>query len=63
MIPFYRLEGSRNRKNGGVGLGLATASDIAKRHAGTLDLVNHPAGGLLATLTLPRAGTAPKVSG
>jgi protein-histidine pros-kinase len=63
MMPFYRLEGSRNRKNGGVGLGLATASDIAKRHAGSLCLANHPEGGLVATLTLPRAGAAQRVSG
>lgn len=63
MAPFYRLEGSRNRKNGGVGLGLATASDIAKRHAGRLCLTNHPKGGLLATLTLPRAGNVHKVPG
>jgi protein-histidine pros-kinase len=54
MAPFYRLEGSRNRNSGGVGLGLATASDIAQRHAGTLQLGNGPAGGLVATLTLPR---------
>ena len=54
MLPFYRVEGSRNRKIGGVGLGLATASDIARRHQGTLCLANHPGGGLLATLTLPR---------
>jgi protein-histidine pros-kinase len=54
LAPFYRLEGSRNRNSGGVGLGLATASDIAQRHAGTLQLGNGPAGGLVATLTLPR---------
>jgi protein-histidine pros-kinase len=58
LAPFYRLEGSRNRNSGGVGLGLATASDIAQRHAGTLQLGHGPAGGLVATLTLPRHAAA-----
>lgn len=58
LTPFYRLESSRNRNSGGVGLGLATAHDIARRHAGTLQLANHPNGGLAATLTLPRDAAA-----
>lgn len=58
LTPFYRLESSRNRNSGGVGLGLATAHDIARRHAGTLQLVNRPSGGLEAILTLPRQATS-----
>ncbi len=54
LAPFYRLESSRNRNSGGVGLGLATANDIAQRHGGSLHLANAPTGGLVATLTLPR---------
>lgn len=54
VMPFYRLESSRNRNHGGVGLGLATAHDIAHKHGGSLTLVNHPAGGLLVSLNLPR---------
>jgi protein-histidine pros-kinase len=54
LMPFYRLESSRNRHSGGVGLGLATAHDIAQKHGGTLTLANRPAGGLVATLSLPR---------
>jgi protein-histidine pros-kinase len=54
MAPFYRVEGSRNRQTGGVGLGLAIASDIARQHGGTLSLHNAIAGGLIATLRLPR---------
>ncbi len=54
LAPFYRLESSRNRNSGGVGLGLATAHDIAQRHAGSLTLSNHSAGGLVASLRLPR---------
>ncbi|MDD5390783.1 MAG: ATP-binding protein [Gallionellaceae bacterium] len=52
--PFVRLEDSRNRNTGGVGLGLATARDVARAHGGELVLQNLPEGGLLAKLTLPR---------
>lgn len=58
LAPFYRVESSRNRNSGGVGLGLATANDIARRHAGRLQLANGPSGGLCATLTLPRHAAA-----
>lgn len=54
LEPFYRLEGSRNRSTGGVGLGLSIAYDIARRHQGRLLLRNGPEGGLVATLELPR---------
>ncbi|MFZ3219144.1 MAG: ATP-binding protein [Rhodoferax sp.] len=54
LAPFYRVEGSRNRSSGGVGLGLSIASDIARRLQGQLTLRNGAAGGLVATLTLPR---------
>jgi protein-histidine pros-kinase len=52
--PFVRLEDSRNRNTGGVGLGLAIARDVARDHGGELVLRNLPEGGLLAKLTLPR---------
>lgn len=54
LAPFYRLESSRNRNSGGVGLGLASASDIAQRHGGQLKLANAQGGGLLAMVTLAR---------
>ncbi|MEO0002986.1 MAG: hypothetical protein RLZZ22_678 [Pseudomonadota bacterium] len=54
MQPFYRVEASRHRDSGGVGLGLAIARDIARRHGGSLSLSNRPQGGLQACLTLPR---------
>jgi signal transduction histidine kinase len=52
--PFYRVEGSRSRATGGVGLGLSVARDIARAHRGELTLRNRPGGGLEAVLTLPR---------
>ena len=51
--PFYRVEGSRNRNSGGVGLGLSIAQDIATRHQGRLRIGNGPSGGLEVTLVLP----------
>lgn len=54
FLPFYRLEGSRNRNTGGVGLGLTIARDIALGHGGDLTLRNAKPKGLVATLVLPR---------
>lgn len=54
LAPFYRLEASRNRNSGGVGLGLSIAHDIARRHQGQLCLRNGTPVGLVATLALPR---------
>lgn len=58
LAPFYRLEGSRSRHSGGMGLGLSIAHDIARRHHGSLHLRNGEFGGLVATLTLPRRSAA-----
>ncbi len=52
--PYVRLETSRSRETGGVGLGLAVARDAARLHGGELLLENRPQGGLRATLILPR---------
>lgn len=52
--PFYRLESSRNRHTGGVGLGLSIARETALKHRGTLTLKNRDKGGLNAILELPR---------
>jgi signal transduction histidine kinase len=52
--PFYRLEGSRSRDSGGMGLGLAIAASIVEAHGGELRLANREAGGLRASVTLPR---------
>ena len=52
--PYVRLEASRSRETGGVGLGLTIARDAALLHGGELRLANRPDGGLAATLVLPR---------
>jgi signal transduction histidine kinase len=52
--PFTRLEGSRNRGTGGIGLGLALARAIVRDAGGEIRLVNRDGGGLLATIALPR---------
>jgi signal transduction histidine kinase len=56
--PFVRLEGSRNRATGGVGLGLSIARTIARDHGGDITLANRPGGGLRATILLPGSLTA-----
>lgn len=52
--PFTRLETSRNRDTGGIGLGLALARAIVRDAGGDIALANREDGGLTATLTLPR---------
>ncbi|SMC29750.1 protein-histidine pros-kinase [Andreprevotia lacus DSM 23236] len=54
FAPFYRIDDSRNRQTGGVGLGLSIARDIALAHGGSLTLHNAQPEGLIATLVLPR---------
>lgn len=55
--PFTRLDASRNQdKGGGVGLGLAIATDIARAHGGILRLgeADPPLGGLRADIVIAR---------
>lgn len=53
FAPFVRLEGSRSRDTGGVGLGLAIAQTIIQAHGGTVLLCNAVDGGLEAVVRLP----------
>jgi len=52
---FVRLEQSRNRQTGGLGLGLTIARNIARAAGGEISLSNNPGGGLLTQLRLPLA--------
>jgi signal transduction histidine kinase len=57
FLPFYRVEQSRSRDTGGVGLGLAVARTVFRAHGGDVRLANRPEGGLRASVTLPHAAT------
>lgn len=54
LEPFVRLESSRNKAYGGVGLGLAIANEAASLCGGCLTLRNAEGGGLVASIFLPR---------
>ena len=51
--PFVRLEHSRSRDTGGIGLGMAIARNIIHAHGGEIALRNRDEGGLEITITLP----------
>jgi signal transduction histidine kinase len=51
--PYYRVDKSRNRTTGGVGLGLTVAQAIVQGHGGEITLKNRPGGGLEAVIVLP----------
>ena len=51
---FYSLARPGTQKRS-TGLGLAFVKEIAELHQGRVSLVNDPAGGAVATLSLPRA--------
>src|ERR1700674_2195649 len=51
--PFYRLDEARNQDEGGAGLGLAIARDIAPSPGGGIMLSDSPMGGLRAAIRIP----------
>lgn len=53
FAPFFRLETSRNKSTGGVGLGLSAARAIVLEQGGALTLSNRKAGGLEVRVVLP----------
>ena len=53
--PFFRIEESRNRDTGGIGLGMAIARTAIRAHGGEIYLDESQKGGLLARIYLPPA--------
>ena len=51
--PFERLEHSRNRGSGGLGLGMAIARSVVRSHGGEVELKNIEDKGLDAIVILP----------
>ncbi len=50
---FYRLENSRNKETGGVGLGLSIAKDVISSHGGVIELDDSSMGGLKVLISIP----------
>ena len=61
FIPFFRVDGSRNRESGGYGLGLAIAARIVVWHGGRFLFPKPPAAGPALPFPCPerRAGPLP----
>jgi signal transduction histidine kinase len=51
--PFRQADGTRTRRHGGIGLGLAIAQSLAEAHGGTLTAASAPGEGAVFTLSLP----------
>ena len=50
---FYRVEESRSRDTGGVGLGLAIALWAVREHGGDIEVTSSPDGGCIFQIVLP----------
>lgn len=53
--PFKRLEESRGKASGGLGLGLAIVRRIAQVHGATIEIADSPLGGARFSISWPRA--------
>ncbi|MBY5377358.1 ATP-binding protein [Rhizobium leguminosarum] len=53
FAPFFRLEASRNKQTGGIGLGLAIARAVARQHGGDIVFVTKDKG-MRTIISLPR---------
>lgn len=50
---FYRMEESRNKETGGIGLGMTITRDIILSHGGEIELNKSPMGGLRVVMSFP----------
>ncbi|WP_300302387.1 HAMP domain-containing sensor histidine kinase [Ferrovibrio sp.] len=57
--PFYRVDASRNRETGGLGMGLSVARAIVLEHRGRITLRNRQPHGLEVEIYLPTAQHRP----
>ena len=53
FAPFHRLEASRNKETGGVGLGLTVSRSAVRAHGGEMSLGDGPEGGLAVRIDIP----------
>lgn len=52
--PFFRVDKSRSREHGGVGLGLALVWEIASLHGGTVKAEESAENGTVMLVSLPK---------
>jgi two-component system sensor histidine kinase ArlS len=57
---FYRVDKARNRKTGGIGLGLAIAKQIVEMHQGKIDISTKIGVGTTVTVRLPKETPDPR---
>ena len=50
--PFFRVDKSRSRELGGVGLGLALVNEIVRVHDGSIAIRPNPSGGTIIKCSL-----------
>ena len=50
--PFFRVDKSRSRELGGVGLGLALVREIVRAHDGSITVKSYPSGGTIFEVVL-----------